>query len=212
MKRKFRPGVLVERIGTEVLILCETTGETHRLAPEFSDTVDALLAGKDASKFEVQISTLEGLGLLEVGSQVSPTRRQAVTGFAGLIGAGAVTLALPTAALASSASFAVSNSLFGWADGARAGGVGFEVGNIAVLDSSIFTLGSSWTITVDTGSDIGTATDTVQDDGAGGLLLAFDFPGAALSSGTGLVLLGRLAGRGLTSNQFQISEFIPPAP
>lgn len=187
-----------------MLILCETTGETHRLAPEFSDTVDALLADKDASQFEVQISTLEGLGLLEVGSQVSPTRRQAVTGFAALIGAGAVTLALPTAALASSPSFFVNNTTFFWApDGTG----GFQVGNLQSLDANIFADGSFWTITVDTGTDVGTAAATVTDDGSGGLFIVFDFPGATLTSG--LVLLGRLAGRGLTSNQFQISEAPP---
>ena len=204
MKRKFRPGVVVERIGSEVLIFCETTRETHRLAPEFSDTVDALLAGKDASQFREQLSTLDELGLLEVESRVTPSRRQAVAGFAGLIGAGAVTLALPTAALASSPSFFVNDTTFVWANG----GGGFQVGSLLSLDPNIFALGSSWTITVDTGTDVRTATEDVID--IGGLFLPFTFVGDPLTSGTGLVLLGRLAGRGLTSNQFQISEAPPP--
>ena len=206
MKRKFRPGVVVERIGSEVLILCETTGETHRLAPEFSHTVDALLAGEDASKFRDQLATLDELGLLEVGSRVTPSRRQAVAGFAGLIGAGAVTLALPTAALASSPSFFVNNTTFFWGDTKPPGG--FDVGNLQSLDANIFALGSSWTITVDTGTNVRTDTKTVISAN-GGLFLLFSFPGTTLTSGQ--VLLGRLAGRGLTSNEFQISEVIPPA-
>ena len=210
--RQFKSDVVVERVGNDVLILCQATGQAHRLDSEFSDTVDALLTGKDASPFQQQISTLDELGLLQAESRGTPSRRQAVAGFAGLIGAGAATLALPSAAFAASPSFFVNNSTFQWADGDADGNPGFEVGDVVALDTAIFPVGSSWTITVDTRSGIRTATETVRTDGAGGTSLIFNFTGGPLATGTGLILLGSLSGRGLTSNRFQVSEFIPGAP
>ena len=207
MIRHFESGVVVEKVGDNFLVLSQENGVAHSFPLSFQQPIDALISGKDVSAFKEEIRMLDQLGLLNPEEKLMPSRRQAVAGFTGILGAGVATIALPTAAFASSATFFVNNTTFQWDDGDVNSDPGFVVGSVVPLDASIFALGSSWTITVDTGTDIGTATATVQETIAPERDLLFDFPGAPLSPGTGLVLLGRLSGPGgLTSNQFQITE------
>ena len=193
--------MVVEKVGNDFLVLCGKNGVAHRLPSSFQKPIDALLAGEDVSGYKEEIRILDQFGLLDASKKLMPSRRQAVSGFTGLLGAGVATIALPTAAFASSATFFVSNTAFLWrSDGAG----GFDIGDAGPLNATIFTVGSSWTITVETGSDTATATAVVVAVG-GESGLVFNFPGATLASG--LVLLGRLSGPGgATSNQFQISE------
>lgn len=209
MTRRFRAGLVVEKVGREHLILCQHSGEVHRLLPDFHDTVEALASGQNVSQFTRQLSALDELGLLDADTPKAPTRRQAVAGFAGLIGAGVVSLALPTAAQASSLTLFDNNSVFNWR---RPDGSADEISlynKFLDLDADIFTDGSAWRLTAVTqdGASIGTATAEVGDVSAGELVFVLSAPEPLVENGD--TLRGTLSGpRGLTSNPFDIfSQF-----
>jgi hypothetical protein len=209
MIRQFRDDVVVERVGNEYVILSGADGVAHRLSSLSQQAVDALLLGHDVSGFKADMSLLDRLGLLKADSRGLVSRRQAVAGIAGIAGASAAALALPTAAFASSETFFVNNTAFGWFPQITAGEPEVFVINPVPLDPSIFSAGQSWTITVDTGGGILTASATVTGSISDPASLSFEFPGAVLADGVNLVLLGRLTGPGgARSNQFQISELV----
>lgn len=205
MRRRFETGVLVERVGDHYFILVPHSGEVHKLSSDFRGVVEALLAGQNTSQFGDHILALDELGLLQDNEKPSPTRRRVLSGLVGAIGVGVVTVALPSAAVASSPTFFVNDTTFFWLDSVDR--EGFDVGNLNPLDPKIFAIGSLWSLTVSAGSLTFKETANVIVGGDGEAFLLFSLEGERLTPGRRLS--GRLSGpRGQQSNVFRISELL----
>lgn len=212
--RKLAYGIIVEQVGEEFLLLRSETAEAHRLPPEFRELIEALLTGQDTSAFPEQMSILDELGVLEANTSSHLSRRGVVAGMAGVVGAGAASLALPATAVASSPTpptptFFVSDTLFDW----LYSNVSKRLEIIAsALPDPPFAAGSTWTLTLDpaTRGDGTVVTFLEKTETVGisfDLFLFFAFPEVPDFSGEPIVLSGRLSSPdGDLSNQFNISE------
>jgi hypothetical protein len=114
--RRFRGGLLTERIGDEVIVIDQDSGRAHclsGLAAAIWDRCDgthdatrlAELSGSTAAPVEAALAELDGLGLLEpAAEQPQGLTRRTVARRAIKVGTGALVLsvALPTVASAAS--------------------------------------------------------------------------------------------------------------
>ena len=198
MRAAFIEGVVVEVVGNEILILDAVHQTVHTFPLSYLDTVDALSQGKSVRNRD-QLTELESLGLVATISPTGGVSRRAV-----LVGAGALSaaLAMPTAALASSAAlnetFFVGNDVFEWA--ANSG----QIDVFSFPDpepAAVLADGTSWTLTISGVTANGTVVLNFVNE------RELNFTGLALSPAPGATLQGRLSNSsGELSNLFQISE------
>ncbi len=210
MIRKFRDDIVVERVGEEYVILSRLDGVVHRLSSVSQEAVDALLLGHDVSGFESDIATLDGLGLLQTEGRATVSRRQAVAGLAGVVGAGVVTVALPTAAFASSQDGPlITDTTFGWSNSTDLHNPEFEiVNNIDLAPLGIFVDGAQWEISFSNLDGVERSRTGIVQDGNSNLPFSGgDFVGLTITEGA--VLEATLVGPEGQTFTFKVPK-LPP--
>lgn len=206
----FRDNVVVEFVGTEILILDLAQNRVHTFPGSYRDTVGEIMCG-EAVQNTKQLADISGLGLLRkpTASQLS---RRSLIAVAGVAGAGWAALSMPAAAMAASATFTMDDERFVWAitlaDDPEHPSLWIAAATLAPLYEDIFIPSESWTLTVTIGFDTLTAEATVPDPfETGALVIAFNFPGDFSGLDPATIIRARLSGpRGELSNFFNVSK------
>ena len=184
MRATFNKGVVVEFVGHDILVLDSDHQTVHTFPHGYLGTVNALSKSKRVPNAD-QFAELDRLGLVATVPGQPVSRRALFVG-AGALGA---TLALPTAAFASSETFFVGDDVFVW------GNDYVRSKELVPEPASVLTFLSTWTITVNGVSK----TAQVRPDG----MTFFGFQFELLEPGT--ILSGRLShSNGELSNLFSI--------
>ena len=96
-------GVLAERVGEDVVVVNLETGQSFRLTDAWAEAFIAVDRGYEGAELSVEIlDGLVGNGLLSHTVQAPPSRRTVLAVSAASLGAGALAVALPGVAAASS--------------------------------------------------------------------------------------------------------------
>ena len=202
--------MVVEFVGTEILILDPTHNRVHTFPGSYRDTVGEMMRG-EAVQNTKQLADISGLGLLRKPTASQLSRRSFIAG-AGVAGAGWVALSLPAAAMAASATFTMDNERFVWAitdvGDPEHPSLSIVAAALAPLYVDIFIPSESWTLIVTIGLDTLTAEATVPEPFmTASLDIGFIFPGDFSGLDLATIIHARLSGpRGELSNFFNVSK------
>ncbi len=149
---------MVEQVGSDVLISLSPHREVFRVSTPESQLLLSIRDGHGVLEGTESLKYLLSRGLVEDASQL--TRRSALIGAGSVVGAGILSLALPTPAMASSTTeITVSDTAFTWEEsGARTDPEGNSwVNGFWSLEGSLsnsapFAAGDQWTMEVATTS------------------------------------------------------------